>query len=323
MPLFLFHGEDTYSLRQKVNFWKEEFLKKHGDVNLEVLEGKDLDPNLFLVNVNSVPFLSEKRLMVIKNIFSASQPEANQKIAGALESIPDFSIVLFIEEIAVDKRTKLFKRLEKLGKITEFPPMTGSKLLSWIFGKCKDMGAEINEEAAIYLSELVGGDLYRLENELIKVAHHSAGGLITKKEIELLVNTTLDTSIFQLTDALATKNLKRSVSLLHQLLESGDELGHILHMVVRQFRIIIQAKELSMQGLRKSAIVPKIKEHPYAVGIAVMQSANFSMDQLKEIYRTLLDIDTKLKTGGIKTLAGDSREFTLAMDKLVAEVCRN
>lgn len=320
MPLFLFHGEDTYSLRQKVNFWKEEFLKKHGDVNLEVLEGKDLEPDQFLVNVTSVPFLSEKRLMVVKNIFSHS-PEANKKIAEALESIPDFSIVLFTEEIAIDKRTTLYKRLEKLGTITEFPPLTGSKLLSWIFGKCKDMGAEINEEAAIYLSELVGGDLYRLENELIKVGHHASGGIITKKEIELLVNTTLDTSIFQLTDALATKNLKRSISLLHQLLESGDELGHILHMVVRQFRIIIQAKELSLQGLRKSAIVPKIKEHPYAVGIAVMQSANFSMDQLKEIYRTLLEIDTKLKTGGIKTLAGDSREFTLAMDKLVAEVC--
>ena len=244
-------------------------------------------------------------------------------IADTLLEIPDFSIVLFSEEGQVDSRTKLFKKLQKLGKVTEFPPLSGTKLLSWIFGKCKEIGAEINEGAALYLTELVGSDLYRLENELMKVGHYAEGRPIEKRDIELLVNTTLDTSIFKLTDALATKNQKQSMRLLHQLLESGEELGHILHMIVRQFRIMIQAKELSMQGLRKSAIVPKIPEHPYAVGIAVMQAENFTFEQLKDIYRTFLDIDIKLKTGGIKTLAGDSREFTLAMDKLVAEVCQN
>ena len=68
--VFLFHGEDTYSLNQKANFWRDEFIKKHGDTSLEVLDGKTLAPREFSTNLETLPFLSEKRLIIVKDFLS-------------------------------------------------------------------------------------------------------------------------------------------------------------------------------------------------------------------------------------------------------------
>lgn len=326
MPIFLFHGDDTYSIKRKADFWKEEFAKKHGgDTNLEIIEGKNLAPENFRSAVTTMPFLGEKRLVIIKNLLSEGDPEIQKKIAEMLSEIPDFCVLLLCEEKPVDQRVSLFKRIQKTGKTEEFPEMSGGALLSWIFKICKKFNVEIDEEAAIFLSELVGGNLYRLENEIHKLAHYLGESKrpILKKDIELLVDTTLDTSVFRLTDALAGKNPKASLSLLHQLLDSGEDLHRILYMIIRQFRLILQVKDLLNQGQRKHSIAAKMKEKPFVVSIAMGQSSNFSFEKLKEIYERLLKIDIKIKTGGIKITSGDSREFLLEVDKFILDCCRN
>lgn len=323
MACFLFYGEDLYSLREKVNFWKEEFIKKHGgDMNLETLEGKILTPDHFRSAIMTMPFLGEKRLVICKNFLLEGDKEIQKEISSLLENfVPDFCVTVFAEEGLPDQRLSLFKKLQKCGKVEEFKCKTGGALLSWIFKICKKLGAEIEEEAAIYLSELTGGDLYRMENEIHKLAHYAIGRSITKSDIELLVDMKLDTSIFRLTDALGNSDQKRSLAILHQLLESGEDLHRTLFMIIRQFRIIAQVKDLMNQGLRKAAIAAKIAEHPYVCGIAMNQANNFSPEKLREIYEALLKIDTKLKTGGIKIFSGDEREFILAVDIFIVDTC--
>ena len=72
--IFLFFGDDTYSLNEKLNFWKEEFVKKQGNnMNLEVLDGTAIDGNQIESAISSAPFLGDKRLVIIKNYLSANK----------------------------------------------------------------------------------------------------------------------------------------------------------------------------------------------------------------------------------------------------------
>jgi DNA polymerase-3 subunit delta len=286
-----------------------------------MFEGKTASAQEIFQACSAMPFLAEKRYTLVKDFLSEAREEEKTAMAEFLEKIPDSSILVFSEHAAPDRRGALYKRIQKFGKLMEFPALTGGKLLGWIQKKVEAAGGTIEKEAVITLSELAGWDLFRLENEIAKLAGYAHGRPITKRDIELLVDIQLTTSIFRLTDSIGQRNQRAALETLHQLIDSGEDLHRVLYMIMRQFRIITQVKDLHSQGLSQGAMVAKLKEHPFVVSNTVSQTRNFSFDQLKRAYELLISIDTKLKSGGIKILAGDNREFVLALDRLVLDLC--
>lgn len=322
MSIFLFFGDDTLNHREKLKFWQTEFEKKYGgEMNVSAFEGKHTSANEIFQACCAMPFLAEKRFSVVKNFLSEGRDEEKTAMADLLEKIPDFSILIFSETGEIDRRIGIYKKIQKIGKLMEFPALTGSKLLGWIQKQVEAQGGSIEKDAVIFLSELVSTDLYRLKNEIAKLVGYAGTRPINKRDIELLVNTQLSTSIFRLTDGIGQKNRKLAIETLHQLMDSGEDLHRILFMIMRQFRIITGVKDLSSQGLSRDAMVAKLKEHPFVISNTVAQARNFTLEQLKRAYELLIDIDTKIKSGGIKILAGDNREFVLALDRLVLNLC--
>lgn len=322
--VYLFFGEDTYSAHKKMTFWRKEFEKKHGgDMNVETLEGKQLLANDFRSNVQSAPFLADKRLIIVKDFLSKGNKDEQKKVAEILEGdIPDFCVIVFIEYGSPDKRSSLYKKINKVGHPEEFKALLGPELMRWIQKRSQEIGLNIPPQIADYIGQQAGSDLWNLSNELEKLKTYSQGDPITKEAIDNLVHPNLTTSIFKLTDYLAHRNAKGSLKTLDILLESGEDMIKIIFMIVRHFRILIQVKDLMDRGSSKSDIIGKIKEHPYTISTAMQQSPNFSFDTLSDIYNSLLQIDIGMKTGKIKMLADDKKEMLLALEKFVLEVCQ-
>ena len=67
--------------------------------------------------------------------------------------------------------------------------------------------------------------------------------------------------------------------------------------LVRQFRLLIQVKELAEAGFRFPEIAGRLKIHDYVTGKLYQQSHNFTLAQLETIYSHLLEIDVAVKTG--------------------------
>lgn len=290
-------------------------------MNISIFSGDTPANEIFQANL-SLPFLGEKRLVIVQNFFSEADDEDKTAMADMIEQIPDFSIFVFAEKNGIDRRISLYKKIQKFGKLTVFETISGGKLLGWIQSQIEDRGGQIEKDAVITLAELLPADLHRLGHEIDKLINFAKGRAITKKDIELLVDVELEASIFKLTDGIGQKNQKVSLNTLHQLIDTGEELHRILYMIMRQFRIILCVKDLLGQGLTKDAIASALHEHPFVVSNTMSQSRNFSMEQLRKAYDLLIDMDTRIKTGGIKILAGDNREFVLALDRLVLKLCK-
>lgn len=322
--VYLFYGEDTYSAHKKMTFWRNEFEKKHGgDMNIQISEGKTVNATDFRSDIQSAPFLADKRLVIVKDFLDKGNKDEQKKIAEILEEeIPDFCVIVFIEYENPDKRSSLYKKINKVGHTEEFKALMGPELMRWIQKRSQEIGLNITPQIANYIGEQAGSDLWNLSNELEKLKTYSAGKAITKDDIDSLVHPNLTTSIFKLTDYLAHRNAKGSLKTLDILLESGEDLVKIIFMIVRHFRILIQVKDLMDRKNSKSDIIGKIKEHPYTISTAMQQSPNFSMDTLREIYDKLLQLDIGMKTGKIKMLADDKKEMILALEKFVLEVCQ-
>jgi len=337
--IYLFYGENTYGSLQKLRTWQEQFTQKYGgETNIEIIEGKKIDPAEFDTNLQTMPFLAEKKLIIIKDFLAENKPrakkntesekrtdkksEAQKKIADSLEKTPDFTLVVFYETEIPDKRTSLYQKIHKIGTIEEFTIPTPAEVTKQILDKAKKDNIKISSAVALYLSTYCSMNLWLVFAELDKLATYANGQEITQKMIDELVSPTLSSSIFKLTDALAIKNVKESLRIFRILIDIGEEVSMIFFMIVRHFRILIQIKEMLDKNENQNTMIKRLQLHPFVIQTAAKQAKNFTIPQIENIYKNLLNIDRKVKTGVIKGYAENSSEFQLAIEKLIIDCCK-
>lgn len=319
--IHLFYGEDTYSSWHKSRFWKQEFEKKFGDFNVLTFEGKDLTAAAFNEAVDSVPFLGEKKFVLVRNFLQEGKADDQKTVAEKLDDIADFCLVVFLEQEKPDARTTLFKTLKKIATVQEFEPVVGPKLTAWIQNRVQERGGRIGPGEANELAQTVGPNLWQMTQEIDKLVLFAEGKPIPSEAVENLTSPNVSTTIFKLTDYLGQKNARLALKTLDTLLASGEDIVKSMFMIVRHFRILIQVRSCLDQNMEKTAITQKLKEHPFVITTAIGQSKNFNAELLAATYRKLLEIDTKMKSGKIRMTGGDNTELRLALEKLMAELC--
>ncbi len=321
--LFLFTGEDTYTAQQRLKLWRKEFEKKYGEFNVQffqVNKKDDLTPGEFRNAINTLPFLSEKKLIIISDYLATGSTEEQQEIAEQLDTLPEHCLLVFIESKKPDARTTLYKRLTKNGQIKGFPHLEPGELSTWIRQEMQKKNASIGHREADLLAEMVGPDLWQMAQELEKLTIYSNGSPITAKTIEKIVDPNITASIFKLTDAIAAKNTKQAIAILKAMVRGGEDLFQIFYMIARQFRILLQVKSCMDKKMTSQKIIVQLKEKPFTVTNSMNQCKNFDLNKLKTAYRKVLNIDISIKSGGIKTTTDDQSEFRLALEKLIIEL---
>lgn len=319
--LYLFHGEDSYTSIQKTAHWQKAFEEKYGDLNVEIFEGEKLTAGQFSEAVSTLPFLSEKKLIIVRDFFHNAPTEELKKVAEKLDQVDDNCIVVFVERHKADARTSLYKNLKKKGEVKEFPLMDKDELIQWIATEVQKQNQQLPSRQIHQLADNVGPNLWQMKQEIEKLSLYANGQPVSDETIEKLISPNLHTTIFKLTDYLAVKNRQQSLKTLNTLLESGENIIQVLFMIVRHFRILIQIQDCLAKGMDKTAITKKIRQHPFAVQNGMKQVSNFTPETLTVIYKTLLDIDIATKSGTIRMTAGDITELRLALETFIVKLC--
>ncbi|NQT49816.1 DNA polymerase III subunit delta, partial [Candidatus Kuenenbacteria bacterium] len=171
----------------------------------------------------------------------------------------------------------------------------------------------LSPEAVNLLAAMIGSDLWQLDREIHKLANYKKGEKVTTEDINLMVKGKYNDDIFQLMDAISDRDKKRILELFQDQLESGASELYLLTMLIRQFRIFWQIKELvDTQSMSSDLVARELKMHPYVAKKSMYYIKNFELDQLRKIYQRLLDFEIKIKTKSIK--------FEVLFDLLVAEL---
>lgn len=324
MPAHLFHGENTFLIQEKLHLWQNKFIEKyHSDINCQVVEASsNIKAANIILEAETVPFLSEKRLIIIKDFFSKASPEEQKEILKKIPQLPDFTVLVFGEFESLDRRTTIYKTIQKITTVEEFPLLQSAALQDWIHKEIRKRNSQINPKESFYLGEIAGSNLWNLANEIAKLSSYCQNRPISISDIDLLTKSQVQLSIFQLTDFIGQKNLPQALKSLNQLIERGEEPMYIFHMIVRQFRLIIQVSELLQEKASIKNIIERLKLKPFVVSSTAKQARNYSLPMLCTIYQQLLDIEIAVKTGKIKFSTSDVRELKLALEKFIIKSCR-
>ncbi|MCC7432889.1 DNA polymerase III subunit delta [Candidatus Peregrinibacteria bacterium] len=324
--VYLFCGEDSFSAHEKAKLWKEKFLAKYGELNLLTFQGGDLTATEFQTALESAPFLSEKKLIFIADFLADGGDDDQKAVSELLERVPDFCVVVFLEFNKPDARRALYKKLAKIATVENFALKVGPDLSRWIGERAKHKGLSIGSADVSYIADFVGSNLWNVENELAKLALFAGASLdkqvvVDRAMIEKVVSPNLTSSIFKLTDLLGEKRLNEVVKCFEILVESGEEVMAMLFMLVRHFRIMAEVKYLADRGGKAGDIAKEIKEHPFVVSKMMGQIRGFDMENLRNIYGWLLDLDTGIKMGRLRISTGDSSELEREMIVFFTKVC--
>jgi len=298
MLIFLY-GQDNFRSQKKLQELIEGYKTSHKKgLSLSYFSGENFNFKDLLNETEINSIFKEKKLLVLKNVFSNKKfkddfLEHGEKIAKS------DAIVLFHEGEEIDKRDRLLKFLKEHAKSQEFELLNGEKLVSWVDKKIKNYGAAIEPGALKKLIAYVGNDLWRMENEVIKLINYVKNKKIQEEDVDLLVRPKIENDIFETINSLAEKKKDKALFLLHRHLSKGDSPLYLLSMINFQFRNLLVIRDLIDKKAPYYEIPKRSGLHPFVVKKTYPAAQKFSLSQLKKIYQNIFQIDLSVKTGKI------------------------
>ena len=318
--IFILHGNDEFAIAAHI----EKLCAGLGDpsiadMNIARFDGRaGLDFVALNTAVNSLPFLAPRRVAVLTHPISAfNSAEGRKKFLELLDNAQPTTIIALAEDDELKRDHWLVKWAAKAAPragVHVYNMPKRWEMPRWIEGETKKQGGKIEAGAAARLAEMVGEDTRIAAQELTKLlTYANYERPITMLDVEKVSIVSAQGSVFELVDAIGTGDGKKAQHVLHQLLEN-EEAFELWGMVIRQFRLLLQAREL----LDANAGAPEIQKalglHEFVAQKVSNQAKRFSMPTLESIYHKLLEIDERAKTSQVT--------LDLALDMLVVELTR-
>lgn len=299
--IYFIYGPDSFRSKQKLQEIIDGYKKVHkSGLNLLYIDAKEKSFKDFYSNFKITSMFAEKKLIVLKDVFA--DEKFREGFSADIKNIEELKdIVIVYENEDPDQRIKLFKELQKHAKCQEFDFLQPAVLAKWIFTEFEKNHIKINSDAVALLLNFSGNDLWQISNEIKKLSNYKKDGVIKKEDIELMVrpNTEIEEKlIFKTTEALASKNKKLALDLLHKHLDAGDPPIKLLSNIAYQFRILLIIKELQV-SYPYSEVVKRSGLNPFVVQKTFYLCNQFSMSELKKIYQKIFKTDSDIKTGKI------------------------
>lgn len=305
MIIFLY-GENSYESYQNLKNIKDKYFASNpGSMDVAFLEAKETSFTNFSRQIKTLPFLAKSRLVILKNLFSEGKKDLHEKFCHDLENIPKTTILVIYESSSPDKRLSIFKKVKALSREKEFVMLDNYKLNIWLRALFTKKNIQISTEAIGLIIKFIGNDQWRLESEITKLnIYKMKEKIITEQDINNLIRPKIESNIFNLVDSLAMADSKAAMLELYKLYKNQVYELIIFSMIVRQFRNLLLIKDSLERNYSYKEIEKKTGLHQFVVKKTIMQSEKFSYEQLKRIYKNILNTDFKLKNGEINQKLG-------------------
>lgn len=305
-PIYLLYGNERFLIEEKR---KTLIGNDINEFDVNVYDMTETPIEMALEDAETLPFLSDKRFVIIKNPYfltsekklaSQSEVEHNlKKLEQYLENPSPYSLVIFEAPYdKLDERKKIVQLLKKAAQVFEASALQDKDVHAWLHSESRKLNIEMDDDAVKHLYRLVGKDLKKLRNELVKLSLYvGENGRVTEETLDLLVSRSLEDNIFALVDHVVNKRMTEAFQTLRDLIEQKEEPIKIVALLARQFRMIAQVHTLRKKGYTTKQMANHLKLHPFVVQKTLQQANQFSQTECHRMIQQLAEADYFMKTG--------------------------
>ncbi len=292
---YLLYGEEAYLRKQYKDKLQAVLLGEGDAMNSHYFEGKDINPGEVIDLAETMPFFAERRVIVLEN--SGLFKSGGEKMAEYLTQPAPTAYFVFVES-EVDKRSKLYKQVQQLGRAVEFSVQDERTLKRWIAGILKKDNKQITELTVEYFLDKVGTDMENIRSELEKLICYTMDKEVVEREdIDKVCTNRISNHIFDMVTAIGDKQTERALTLYYDLLALKEPPMRILFLIARQCNTLLQVKQLKNKGFDNKRIGEKVGLPGFVAGKYVTQAAKFKEKELKRAVERCVEAEESVKTG--------------------------
>lgn len=293
---YLLIGSDEFLLNKSVELIFNALKINITDLNFIKFIGENVNFNDVVKALNTMPVFDEKKLVVVYLNIKTSITELNALNDYLKNYNPQSVLVVVLGESADVKLNQNLFEVVDCNRLGE--EITNKFVLS----ELKNYNTNITPQALKKLNEYCVYDLTKIVKELSKLTSYVANKkLIEEKDVELLVNKTLEFQIYELTENLAKKNKEKVFEILDVLKNKKDSYKTLLPLIYNHFRRLFY---VATSNLSKSELGAMLGVKDYAITVAFKQSKMFPKIKLKQIINIIAELDYELKTSAISNELG-------------------
>ncbi|MCH8800540.1 MAG: DNA polymerase III subunit delta [Chloroflexi bacterium] len=331
MPVYLLHG-DSFLVPKRL----DELIAEVGasdvlEANRHRLIGSQTKPGELLSMCNALPFMDDYRLVIVEGLLGTAESQGRgrgrgrgrgssensgvasqwQVLGDAIPQMPDTTVLVFTDG-SLGANNPLLHMLRPVAQVEELSAPSGEALARWVKSKVEAKGSSMSPSANRSITDLVGNDLWTLDQELEKLALYCSGREIQDKDVGAMVSQVREANIFAAVDAMIDGRPGVALRLLHRLKEDGREALYVISMVERQLRLLALARDAIDRGMPQNELKGRLgTSSDFVVRKTAEQARRHPMPEIIWRYDRLLETDLAIKRGRL--------EPDLALELLVGD----
>jgi DNA polymerase III subunit delta len=298
-PIYFLQGEEAFYIDKISSLISERILTEDEKAfNQLIVYGKDKDISVenIINNVKQYPMMASHRVVIVKE--AQHLIKSIDKLISYVESPLESSILVMCYKYKnLDGRKPLAKLLKKKKFIYTSDKIKDYNLIDWIIQYFTSQNLKIHNKAAMLLSELIGNDLSAISSiaEKLKVSFGSKK-VIDEKAISDNVGVSKDYNIFELQNAIGTKNVYKANLITNHF--GNNPNSHPLVVTISSlfsYFTKLMKYHFYYSSMNEKLLASKMGVHPYFLKQYKLSCSNYSKNKLVRIFGYLRQYDMMSK----------------------------
>ncbi|WP_196893132.1 DNA polymerase III subunit delta [Aureivirga marina] len=295
-PIYFLMGEEPYYIDRIAEYIEENVLSEADKgFNQMVLYGRDVSIDEIVSNAKRFPMMAEKQVIIVKEAQDLSR--TIEQLVPYTENPQESTVLVFCYKYKkLDKRKKLYKSIDKKGVLFESKRLYENQVPDWIQKVLAGKKYKIEPKASIMLTEFLGTDLAKINNELQKLLIIlPEGTTITAKHVEDNIGISKEFNNFELRKAIGERNILKANQIITHF--SLNPKNHPLQVTISllntfftQLLLVHGLSDKSKQSISKTLGVNMFFVPEYLIALK-----NYPMRKVSQVISFLRDADVKSK----------------------------
>ena len=307
---YLLYGTESYLIRQYREKLTDAIIPAGDSMNLSSFTGS-FDEQTVTDLAETMPFFNDYRLIVLEDsgIFRGK----SDRISEYLTHIPETTIFLFTEYPTgdpknpekktaknVDKRSKSYKAVTKYGFAAELNTPSSDDLAKWVAGQIRRENKKITRQTLNLFLSRCSSDMNQIRQDLEKLLCYTLDqDSISDADVEAICMRRPEDHIFQMIDAISSKNRAQAFAMYSDLVELRTPPGRILYLISDQYANLLQVKELREKGMRTAQIACETGMRRFVADKCSRLSERYTTQELSQCLNACISAEEAFKTGHI------------------------
>ena len=295
LPAYLVVGEDELKRNTAVERLKGRLEEGFVAFNLDELTASpDLDPTAVAISLNTVPFGSGFRLVLIHDANKLAKA-VSETIVSYLEN-PNPGCVLCLVASSLAKNTRLYRAVNGVGKqaVIDCTPPKAYKLPDYVMRHARALRIDIDAAAAAELVSRVGDNTTMIDRQLVTLGELCSGRCVRVEDVETYVARTAEVKPWECLDKAVAGDARRALELYRNMKNASEVV--LTSLLTRKLREVICARAFIDRG-RANGVLEELGRPEWQLRNSMQSARRYTMERLEACLMACAECELGLKSG--------------------------